>query len=155
ELDTMHQEGADQKLLFRCSRGQDMTNSNQNGKSPLSERQRSKLRRMWESGQRSWIGGLGRQAATRSPGTGCGSGAAGIPMGRATLAIGVIGLMLGSIAVTAIQPVAAMPGVDSADRAAVLSADKKINHLLNRIAFGPRPGDIELVRRMGIDKYID
>jgi uncharacterized protein (DUF1800 family) len=31
----------------------------------------------------------------------------------------------------------------------------QINHLLNRIAFGPRPGDIERVQQMGVEKYID
>src|SRR5262245_17149791 len=36
-----------------------------------------------------------------------------------------------------------------------LTADQKIIHLLNRIAYGPRPGDVERVRQMGIDKYID
>ena len=33
--------------------------------------------------------------------------------------------------------------------------DKAIVHVLNRIAFGPRPGDVERVRAMGIDRYID
>ncbi len=28
-------------------------------------------------------------------------------------------------------------------------------HLLNRLAFGPRPGDIERVMKMGVDSYID
>jgi uncharacterized protein (DUF1800 family) len=28
-------------------------------------------------------------------------------------------------------------------------------HLLNRMAFGPRPGDVEAVMKMGIDGYID
>src|ERR1700721_1410837 len=28
-------------------------------------------------------------------------------------------------------------------------------HVLNRLAFGPRPGDIERVMKMGIDSYID
>ncbi len=36
-----------------------------------------------------------------------------------------------------------------------LTEDQKVLHLLNRIAFGPRPGDVERVRKMGIDKYID
>ena len=30
-----------------------------------------------------------------------------------------------------------------------------INHLLNRIAFGLRPGDIERVQRVGADKYLE
>src|SRR6185295_511666 len=33
--------------------------------------------------------------------------------------------------------------------------DKAIVHVLNRIAFGPRPGDVERVRAIGIDRYID
>jgi uncharacterized protein (DUF1800 family) len=33
--------------------------------------------------------------------------------------------------------------------------DKTIVHVLNRLGFGPAPGDVERVRRMGLDKYID
>ncbi|HJQ25097.1 MAG TPA: DUF1800 domain-containing protein [Blastocatellia bacterium] len=36
-----------------------------------------------------------------------------------------------------------------------LSEDQKIVHLLNRIGFGPRPGDVERVRALGIDKFIE
>src|SRR5262245_32302086 len=36
-----------------------------------------------------------------------------------------------------------------------LTEDQKILHLLNRAGFGPRPGDIERVRRMGIQQYIE
>jgi len=35
------------------------------------------------------------------------------------------------------------------------ATDDQIVHLLNRISFGPAPGDIENVRRIGIDAYID
>src|SRR6185295_18217833 len=28
-------------------------------------------------------------------------------------------------------------------------------HLLNRIGFGPRPGDVEPVRQLGAEKYLD
>src|SRR3954468_14299946 len=35
------------------------------------------------------------------------------------------------------------------------TSDQQILHLLNRISFGPRPGDIDRVRAMGIIKYID
>ena len=35
------------------------------------------------------------------------------------------------------------------------TGDKAIVHVLNRIAFGPRPGDVERVRAIGIDRYID
>ncbi len=35
-----------------------------------------------------------------------------------------------------------------------LSADQQIIHALNRLAFGPRPGDVEEVRRIGVAKWI-
>ncbi len=36
-----------------------------------------------------------------------------------------------------------------------LSEQDKIVHVLNRLAFGPSPGDIKAVAAMGVDKYID
>jgi len=36
-----------------------------------------------------------------------------------------------------------------------LTKDEQIVHVLNRLTFGPRPGDAEEVRRMGIDKWIE
>ncbi|HUE44415.1 MAG TPA: DUF1800 domain-containing protein [Candidatus Sulfotelmatobacter sp.] len=36
-----------------------------------------------------------------------------------------------------------------------LSADEAILHALNRLAYGPRPGDIERVRQIGLAKWID
>jgi uncharacterized protein (DUF1800 family) len=36
-----------------------------------------------------------------------------------------------------------------------LTEDQKIIHVLNRLGFGARPGDVERVRQMGLDKYID
>jgi uncharacterized protein (DUF1800 family) len=33
--------------------------------------------------------------------------------------------------------------------------DAQIVHVLNRLGFGPRPGDVDRVRRMGIDKWIE
>ena len=33
--------------------------------------------------------------------------------------------------------------------------DKLIVHVLNRIAFGPRQGDVEGVRGIGVDRFID
>jgi hypothetical protein len=38
---------------------------------------------------------------------------------------------------------------------APLAADQKIAHALNRLTFGPRPGDLEEVRKMGVKKWID
>jgi uncharacterized protein (DUF1800 family) len=39
--------------------------------------------------------------------------------------------------------------------AAIPNDDKTIVHVLNRIGFGPRPGDIEKVRAIGLQAYID
>src|SRR5207253_6198357 len=38
---------------------------------------------------------------------------------------------------------------------AELSPDEAILHALNRLAYGPRPGDIERVRQMGLAKWIE
>jgi uncharacterized protein (DUF1800 family) len=40
-------------------------------------------------------------------------------------------------------------------RAASLSADQQAVHVLNRLAYGPKPGDIERVTQMGVQRYID
>jgi uncharacterized protein (DUF1800 family) len=37
---------------------------------------------------------------------------------------------------------------------AKLPADRQIVHVLNRLTFGPRPGDVEEVRRIGLEKWI-
>lgn len=36
-----------------------------------------------------------------------------------------------------------------------LTAEQKARHLLDRIGFGPRPGDVERVRAMDLDKYLE
>ncbi len=36
-----------------------------------------------------------------------------------------------------------------------LAADQQVTHALNRLTFGPRPGDAQKVRAMGLDKWID
>jgi len=39
--------------------------------------------------------------------------------------------------------------------AAKLNEDQRILHALNRLGFGSRPGDVERVKAMGVDKYIE
>jgi uncharacterized protein (DUF1800 family) len=34
------------------------------------------------------------------------------------------------------------------------TADQQVRHVLNRLAFGPRPGDYDAVRKMGVDAWI-
>ena len=36
-----------------------------------------------------------------------------------------------------------------------LPPDRQIVHALNRLTFGPRPGDVEAVKRLGLEKWID
>src|SRR2546421_7540535 len=36
-----------------------------------------------------------------------------------------------------------------------LTEDQRILHVLNRLGFGARPGDVERVKAMGLDRYID
>ena len=36
-----------------------------------------------------------------------------------------------------------------------LSSDRQIIHVLNRLTFGPRPGDVEQVRKLSVEKWID
>jgi uncharacterized protein (DUF1800 family) len=36
-----------------------------------------------------------------------------------------------------------------------LSADEAIEHALNRLAYGPRPGDMDRIKQMGLAKWID
>src|SRR5215469_8416525 len=36
-----------------------------------------------------------------------------------------------------------------------MTPDQKVLHALNRLAFGPRPGDVEAVKKFGLDKWIE
>jgi uncharacterized protein (DUF1800 family) len=56
--------------------------------------------------------------------------------------------LLASIAILAMWRPGVTAPADKVD-------DHAIMHLLNRIGFGPRQGDIERVRRIGVDRYID
>jgi uncharacterized protein (DUF1800 family) len=47
------------------------------------------------------------------------------------------------------------PSTRSASSRAESSDDKSIVHALNRIGFGPRPGEVAKVREMGLQRYID
>jgi uncharacterized protein (DUF1800 family) len=45
--------------------------------------------------------------------------------------------------------------VKSTPTTTTLNEDQRILHLLNRLGFGARPGDIERVKKIGLDRYID
>src|SRR5499427_10874099 len=50
-----------------------------------------------------------------------------------------------------LKPDSSLKGLPITD----LSADEAIVHALNRLAYGPRPGDVERVKQMGLAKWID
>ena len=51
-------------------------------------------------------------------------------------------------------PVLAIGGDTRNDKKS-LTDDQKILHVLNRLGFGARPGDVEKVKAMGLQKYIE
>jgi uncharacterized protein (DUF1800 family) len=57
-----------------------------------------------------------------------------------------------AISLLALLPRAAL---HAADTPAVLTPSQAAAHVLNRIAYGPKPGDIERVTQMGVQRYID
>ncbi len=50
---------------------------------------------------------------------------------------------------------AARPSGRTEYKSTQLQSDQRIIHALNRFTFGPRPGDLEAVRTMGLDKWFD
>jgi uncharacterized protein (DUF1800 family) len=60
---------------------------------------------------------------------------------------------------TAVFGLAAAFGITAANASGPfdqrLSPDRQIIHALNRLTFGPRPGDVEEVRRIGLNKWIE
>src|SRR5205814_8503272 len=46
-------------------------------------------------------------------------------------------------------------GMTSNKKSGKLTEDQRILHVLNRLGFGARPGDVERVKAMGVDRYIE
>jgi uncharacterized protein (DUF1800 family) len=61
----------------------------------------------------------------------------------------------GCLAVFALLLAAAPPGRAGGRYDVKLPLDRQIVHVLNRLTFGPRPGDLDQVRRVGVDAWID
>jgi hypothetical protein len=59
--------------------------------------------------------------------------------------------LLGILTVLALLPFVSQANSSAAD---ALSEKQKAVHVLNRLGFGPRPGDVERVEKMGIAAYI-
>jgi uncharacterized protein (DUF1800 family) len=61
----------------------------------------------------------------------------------------------GCLALFAALLAAAPPGHADGRFDQKLTPDRQIVHVLNRLTFGPRPGDVDQVRRIGVDAWID
>ncbi len=55
----------------------------------------------------------------------------------------------------ALAALACAPAVGRDPWSVKLTQDARIVHALRRLTFGPRPGDVEKVRRMGLNKWLD
>jgi len=49
----------------------------------------------------------------------------------------------------------ALPVVSASSAPRELSENQKVTHVLNRLGYGPRPGDVARVEGMGIRQYIE
>jgi uncharacterized protein (DUF1800 family) len=61
----------------------------------------------------------------------------------------------GVIKLASAEQLISTPSGTTKGRLARLSEDQKLLHLLNRITFGPRPGDVARIKQAGIDRFIE
>ena len=74
-------------------------------------------------------------------------------VGASTIAVACGFSLIATRAIAADQQIGAARASDKSTRQ--IDDGASVAHVLNRVAFGPRPGDIERVKRIGIDRYID
>src|SRR5438477_244743 len=70
---------------------------------------------------------------------------------RGAAILAILALLAGTFAVG----ISAQSMKAGSKSAAKLSEEQRILHVLNRLGFGARPGDVERVRAMGVDNYIN
>src|SRR3989440_6890473 len=66
-------------------------------------------------------------------------------------AVALLSVWMFLVGTLALVPVASA----QQQKAQRLTEDQRILHVLNRLGFGARPGDVERVKAMGLDRYID
>jgi uncharacterized protein (DUF1800 family) len=76
-----------------------------------------------------------------------------MPRKRRQLALLVIAALLGSTVFVPLAPGSKKKPPDAS--LTQMDERKRAIHALNRLSFGPRPGDVERVLSMGVDKWID
>ena len=80
-----------------------------------------------------------------------------VPLGPAVIPINIlprVRIEPGGVKLATSERLIPAPAV-AKGRAGRLTDEQKILHLLNRLTFGPRPGDIARVKEMGIDRFIE
>ena len=75
--------------------------------------------------------------------------------GNALARIGYRAVAFLSIFALLASTFAAGAGAQQKSQAPRMSEDQRILHVLNRLGFGARPGDIDRVKAMGLDRYIE
>src|SRR4051794_23487879 len=63
-----------------------------------------------------------------------------------------------SLLLLIVQPIAATAGTgmtDASDRTAIPASDQKAIQVLSRLTFGTRPGDLEQIKKIGVNAYIE
>jgi len=75
-------------------------------------------------------------------------------VGRVAVAAGLCGLMVEQ---PLLAEAVAGPGGPAAKstRAAAVEGQARVLHALNRLTFGPRPGDLAAVQAIGLDKWFE
>lgn len=76
----------------------------------------------------------------------------GMPLKRRTIALAAVFSVVG---LTASELALAKKKDKQNSAAAQMNERQRAVHVLNRLAFGPTPGDVERVTAMGVDKWID
>src|ERR1700748_3375218 len=66
-----------------------------------------------------------------------------------------VALLLFSLAIAVFTQLALAGKKDKLGSTSQMEEQKRAVHVLNRLTFGPRPGDVGRVMQMGIDKWID
>ena len=81
-----------------------------------------------------------------------------VPLGPPFVLINVLPRMrldAGTVTLASSERLISAPPAILKGRAARLTEDQKLLHLLNRITFGPSPGDLTRVKQTGIDRFIE
>jgi uncharacterized protein (DUF1800 family) len=81
-----------------------------------------------------------------------------VPLGPQFVAVNIlprVRIDAGTVKLAGSERLISAPLPTSKGRAARFTEDQKLLHLLNRITFGPSPGDLARIKQTGIDRFIE